>query len=424
MDFVLRPAEIAAKIARVGSHAYLSAQPEAPEVLTVPNQEPDVLRRILALLHDLTGVDFTHYKSNTLRRRIARRMVLHHIDDMEGYVRLLQSTPAEQAALFQDFLIGVTTFFRSPQVFDVLSERAYPKLFEGRSYREPVRVWVIGCSTGEEAYSIGISLAEFMESAGRPLSAQIFATDLNEASITMARAAVYSKNIENDVSPERLARFFTETDGHYRIDQTIRDMCVFARHDALSSPPFSHIDLISCRNMLIYLEPELQQRLMPMLHFALNPRWLPAARQFGDDRRLSRSVRSRRRPQHAVLAQAGSWTVWRRRCRCCVGFRRRTVLGGRPLTGTPNLLRESDRILLSRYTPPCVLVTRDLDILQFRGDTGPFLRARSGKAELEPAEDGARGTAGRTARRRATSGTRECHGPAGEPARPIQRRLA
>lgn len=279
VDFVLSPADIAAEIVRIGHHPYAVPVSEEPE----PESKPD-LATIIQMLHHATGVDFTHYKSNTLFRRITRRMVLQKLDSLEQYAEFLQQTPVEIDALYQDILISVTSFFRDPAAFEALKMIVFPRLLKDRSRHDPVRLWTLGCSTGQEAYSLAMAFTEAAEAVGSSVPFQLFATDLNPAGIEKARAGVYSMDIAQDVSPERLARFFTETDGKYRICKAIRDACVFSRHNVLADPPFSRIDLISCRNLLIYLEPVLQQRIVPTLHYALKPAgclWLGSSETIG-----------------------------------------------------------------------------------------------------------------------------------------------
>jgi two-component system CheB/CheR fusion protein len=383
VDFVLPPHEIAAEIARIGRHPYVVRVPEAkPEE---PTRESN-LGQILSLLRDSSGVDFTHYKHNTLYRRITRRMVLHKIEGLKDYIRFLEANSGELEALYQDILINVTSFFRNPEAFDVLKFNVFPKLLQERSRHDPVRVWVLGCSTGEEAYSTAIALAEFGESTGRPVQAQIFATDLNGASIERARTGVYSKDLTQDVSTERLRRFFVEVDGSYQIAKSIRDTCVFARHNVLSDPPFSRIDLISCRNLLIYLEQVLQQRLIPLLHYALKPTgflWLGASETIGSYRDLfelqdpKQKIYTKKEGQVrlAIDLPFGPQSRGADQPRSKERLRE-IVLGG------TDLQKEADRILLNKYAPPGVLVNTDLDILQFRGDTGAFLAPAPGKPSL------------------------------------------
>lgn len=292
VDLVLPPDEIAKEIARIGRHPYVAPAAEGkPEK---PASEPD-LGPVLELLRNATRVDFTHYKRNTLYRRITRRMVLHKMERLKDYRRFLQSSPAEVEALYQDLLISVTSFFRNPETFAVLKSKVFPRLTQDRSRHEPVRIWVLGCSTGEEAYSIAITFAEVAEASGRPIPIQVFASDLNGAAIEKARAGIYSKNIMQDVSLERLRRFFVEVDGNYHISKPIRDLCLFAQHNVLTDPPFSRLDLISCRNLLIYLEPVLQQKIVPILHYALKPTgllWLGSAETIGSYRVARCGVRS------------------------------------------------------------------------------------------------------------------------------------
>jgi two-component system, chemotaxis family, CheB/CheR fusion protein len=266
VDFVLPPDEIAREIARIARHPYVAPAAEAGESAREP-----ALGRILQVLLRATGVDFTLYKANTVYRRITRRMVLHKMESLKGYARLLQDNAAEVEALYHDILINVTSFFRNPETFEALKAKVFPKLLQSRARSEPLRVWVLGCSTGEEAYSLAMTFVEFTESRGSALPAQIFATDINDKGIEKARAGVYSKAIEHDVSPQRLRRFFAEVDGSYRINKSLREMCVFARHNVLADPPFSRIDLVSCRNLLIYLETMPQRKIVPLLHYALKP---------------------------------------------------------------------------------------------------------------------------------------------------------
>src|SRR5262249_38181198 len=257
VDSVLPPAAIAQEIVRISRHPYVARttnfEAEARGI------EQNILR-ILEILRVATGVDFASYKRNTLYRRITRRAVLHKMEGLKEYARLLESNPAEVDALYQDVLISVTSFFRNPEAFEVLKSKIFPKLTKDRSRHDPVRIWVLGCSTGEEAYSVAMAFSEFAADAGREIPFQVFATDLTGVSIEKARAGIYSKSIAEDVSPERWRLFFSEVDGSYGVRKSIRDGCIFARHNVLSEPPFSRMDLITCRNLLIYLDTEVQQR--------------------------------------------------------------------------------------------------------------------------------------------------------------------
>lgn len=379
VDFVLPPEEIAREIIRIGHH---------PCVLTeAKSQKPDNntgFARIVNLLHHATGVDFTHYKYNTLYRRVTRRMVLQKLDDLNQYVEFLDKTPTEVEALYQDVLISVTSFFRDPEAFAVLQSDVFPRLLKGRTRHEPVRIWTPGCSTGQEAYSLAMAYMEAADSMGSQVPLQLFATDLNAANIEKARAGIYPGDIAQDVSPERLKRFFTEVDTGYRISKTIRDACVFSQHNVLADPPFSRMDLISCRNLLIYLEPVLQQKIVPLLHYALKPAgclWLGGSETIGTYDNLFEAEDSRhriytRKPGsgrdrgHFALQNGGKPRA------PFVPFTTRTV------DTAIDLHKEADRVLLTKFAPPGVVVSDGLEILQYRGDTGPFLTPAPGKASF------------------------------------------
>src|SRR6266480_3143095 len=264
VDFRLSPADIARELGNIARHSYVGTD-GPPERIVDGAQTAQILR----LLHHDSGVDFTNYKAATLRRRIARRMALHKVETLDEYAEYLRDHPVELESLFQDILINVTSFFRDPETFELLKARVFPRIVNEHGSSDAIRMWVVGCSTGEEAYSLAIVFSEFMEREGRTWPVQIFATDLNGTGVERARNGLYPKSIAERVSPERLRRFFYELDGKYRVAKAIRDLCVFAKHNVLEDPPFSRMDVISCRNMLIYLEPVMQQHLLPTLHYAL-----------------------------------------------------------------------------------------------------------------------------------------------------------
>ena len=272
IDLVLPPDQIARELTRIGQHSYV-APDQAAQAGAGPSAEDDVhFRKILAILRAAFRVDFSAYRETTVRRRILRRMVLQTKDNLAEYIEYLRKDPPEVEALYQDILINVTSFFREPQTFEVLKESVFPEILKTKSQDTPIRVWVPGCSTGQEAYSLAIALVEFLEQQPVRPPIQIFATDLSETvSLVKAREGVYPENIEAEVSPERLRRFFTKEQETYRISKSIRDMCAFAKQNVTADPPFSHLDLISCRNVLIYLTPVLQKRVIPTFHYALNP---------------------------------------------------------------------------------------------------------------------------------------------------------
>ena len=381
VDFILPPEGMATEIARIASqHGLLSASDAG---LKNSDAEQPSHEAILQLLRDGTGIDFTNYRTGTLRRRIARRMLLEKAD-LRRYVELLSTSPREVEALRDDVLINVTRFFRDPAMFASLREKVLPGLVEGRSSHDPLRVWVLGCSTGEEAYSLAIALTEFAEESRSAVPIQIFATDLSGTAIEKARAGVYPKGIEQDVSQERLRRFFNDVDGHYRISKAIRDVTVFARHNVIADPPFSKIDVISCRNLLIYMEPVLQQTVVPVLFYGLKPGGTlvlgssETVTAFGDlfEPIDAKQKIFRRKPGHARLVGHG---------------RKKTSHAAREpdnpaafgaVAAERMAESEADRILLANYAPPSVLIDAAMNIVQVRGDTGSFLTPPAGKATL------------------------------------------
>ena len=270
VDCVLSPAEMPGQLQ---AYAQLAFGKLPPPGSRREHETTSLLKKICILVKTGTGHDFSHYKQTTLIRRIERRMTLLHIVQMEEYIDWLQQTPSEVEALFHDFLIGVTQFFRDSEAFDVLRDKAIPALFKDKPKGATIRVWVPGCSTGEEAYSIAILLHEEMERLKQYFTLQIFATDIDGRAVEQARSGVYPPNIAADLSHERLSRFFLQepTSGLYRIRKDIRDLLIFSEQNLIKDPPFSRLDLISCRNLLIYLDGDLQKRVIPLFHYSLNP---------------------------------------------------------------------------------------------------------------------------------------------------------
>ncbi len=273
VDYVLPIAEMAGKLIHYITHAFgklgcLGAS------LTLYN--PSAMKKIFILLRNQTGHDFSGYKPNTINRRIERRLAVQNIESIGDYIKFLQQTPTEVEALFLDMLIGVTNFFRDPSVFLALAEQIKTQLLDNKPVGTVIRVWVPGCSTGEEAYSLAILLVEALEELNLNYTVQIFATDINSQAIAQARIGFYPANIGEYISPERLSRFFTAApDGsNYRIHKRIREMVIFSLHDLIKDPPFSRLDLISCRNLLIYLDAALQKKIIPLFHYSLNQKGL------------------------------------------------------------------------------------------------------------------------------------------------------
>ncbi len=393
VDFVLPPEDIAKELARIAQHPYV-ATPSQPaleaaqgEAIDIKDVEQDALKKIMMLLRNHRGVDFTLYRPNTIRRRIMRRMVLAKIKELGGYATHLRNNASELEALYQDLLIAVTSFFRNPESFEVLKHKIFPALLKDRSPDDAMRVWTVGCSTGQEAYSIAMTFLEYSSSISQNVRLQVFATDLNDELLEKARAGLYSKTLLQDVSPSRLRRFFVEEEGGYRISKTIREMCVFARQNVITDPPFSRVDLISCRNLLIYLEPELQRRLLPTFHYALKPEgflFLGVSESVGGfsslftpvDKKLKlfakKSGKVREIPPLPLVHDRQPHKIIQEKLK---------TLAPSTLQNTElNAQREADRIALARYGPPGVVINSGLDILQFRGDTSPYLMPPRGRA--------------------------------------------
>jgi two-component system CheB/CheR fusion protein len=385
VDFILTPEGIAQELARISRHPYIT--PLAAALAEEEAQSPgrNGFRKILALLRKAKGVDFTDYKANTMHRRITRRMVLNKLESMEDYAWFLRENAAEVEALYQDTLINVTSFFRNPEAFAVLKENIFPQIVAHRASDEPIRIWILGCSTGEEAYSIAISFAEFAGDQAEHIPVQIFATDLNDRGIDKARAGLYSKEIAENVSRERLRRFFTESEGGYLVSKPIRDMVVFAQQNVLADPPFSRMDLISCRNLLIYLEPVLQKQVLPTLHYALKPNgvlWLGTSETVSSAPDLFMPMDKKHRFYSKKTAAARlsfkSASGDAPHQKATIGHTTNYV--GMQIRTEHEAQKEADRMLLSRYSPASVVINAELEVLQFRGSTSAYLEPPSGKA--------------------------------------------
>src|SRR6058998_2909419 len=268
VDFVLPPKAIAQELTRIGRHPYLGQTRAAPSP-EAPASGPDAFDEILRKLREKSGIDFMLYRQTTIRRRIARRMMIHGLDTLEGYLGYLEAHPSQVHALYNDLLVNVTRFFRDPEAFRVLQRSVFPRILKQRPADAPIRVWAPGCSTGEEAYSLAIVLLESLGDADGIVPIQLFGSDVSETAVVKARAGIYPDNIELDVAGARLRRFFVKVDGQHQVRKAVRELCVFARHNLATDPPFSKMDLIVCRNVLIYLAPELQKRVLSIFHYAL-----------------------------------------------------------------------------------------------------------------------------------------------------------
>ncbi|HWQ33355.1 MAG TPA: chemotaxis protein CheB [Blastocatellia bacterium] len=379
VDFVLPVAQMPTKLLALRENALRIELPVSER--TPFEKRADALRDLLTLVRARTGHDFSTYKRSTVLRRIERRLQVNEVRDIPSYLELIREQPLEIQMLLRDLLISVTNFFRDPDAYTSLSLEVVPNLFSGRGANDPVRVWVTGCATGEEAYSLAILLTEYADQLTSPPKIQVFATDIDEEAISLARTGVYPDTIAADVSPERLKRFFNKEAQHFRVRKEVREAVLFASHNVLSDPPFSRIDLISCRNLLIYLNRETQERVLEIFHFALRPDsylllgssesaegssalFTPVDKKHRIYKR--RSVAAATRPLPAIL----------------LGSKWETRLPQNTATGSVRPLSVGDLHnlkLLERYIPPSVLVNEENDIVHISGQAGRFLRFADGE---------------------------------------------
>jgi two-component system CheB/CheR fusion protein len=347
------------------------------------------INRILMQLRTATGHDFSQYKKTTIRRRIERRMSMHDITSLEVYSRYLKEHPSEIGHLFKELLINVTNFFRDPEAFDALKEEVLPQLFADKPEDYVFRVWVAGCATGEEAYSIAMLLTEYMEETHQERKVLLFATDLDDDAITVARAGFYPPNIAQDMQPERLRHYFVKEDSGYRVKKNIREMVVFAIQNVIKDPPFTRLDLLSCRNLMIYLEPEAQNRLIPAFHYALKAGGvllLSPSESIGNYPDLFAPINRKFKIYRATgtIAPAGAVTsggvVWTRNA---------NTKGAEEIAIKPretNFAELTKRLLLQTYAPASVVTDEKGSILYVHGDTGRYLRPAPGQATLNIVE--------------------------------------
>lgn len=379
VDSILPAKEIGQELTRIGMHPCMApVEEEGSSVLTL---EEGHYQKILGILHTVAGVDFTAYRDTTIKRRIMRRMVLHTKEGLVDYIALLEHEPVEVMALYNDLLINVTSFFREPGTFEALKTTVFPEWFKDKDASPLLRIWVPGCSTGQEAYSLAMALLEYLSDKAIHPTIQIFATDLSdEKALQKAREGLYPESIEGEVSPQRLQRFFNKENGRYRISKSIREMCVFAKHNVAADPPFSRMDLISCRNLLIYLALPLQRRVIPTFHYSLNPGGfllLGASETIGAFTDLFDVVDQQHRIYQRKAAALRAYPHFQAK-----DFPANTPQAARtrlPTATTADWQREADRQVLGRYAPAGVLVNDNLDILQFCGKTSPYLESPAGE---------------------------------------------
>jgi two-component system CheB/CheR fusion protein len=390
VDFILPPLAIAAELARISAHPYLANQDLAAalggisaEGLAIDENREDI-QKILSMLRQATGVDFSQYKGNTIRRRVARRMLVNNCIGLTEYSAYLDHNSSELNDLYRDILISVTQFFREPDTFASLAQ-VESKYLQDRGRSAPFRIWAAGCATGEEAYSLAITVAEVIEAAGLVIPIQLFGTDVSEIAIDRARAGDYPDSIQADVSPQRLSRFFTRTETGFRIGKHIRESCIFAKHDLTRDPPFSQLDLVSCRNVLIYLDTPAQQRILSALHYSLKQNGLlllGSAESVGNRTDLFNALEN----ENKIFSKKSGSGRFAMTMPDPKGFESAMVDWKTKETIPAPTLAEIEtratRILRDLYAPPGVTVNDSMQIVHFHGRTSPYLEPPTGEASL------------------------------------------
>lgn len=381
VDFILPVEKMSEELMRYAKHPYI----KAPEKITSAEEKFETtLSKIFLAVRAATGHDFSNYKQSTTRRRIQRRMAVHQIDDITDYLRYLQQNPAEVGVLDKDLYIRVTSFFRDPDAFNALNQKVILGLLKGKQPETPLRIWVPGCASGEEPYSIAIIFTEAMEILKKHFDIQIFATDIDAESIERARGATYPESIAADVSDGRLKHFFKKEENTYRLKKKIRDMVVFAVQNLIKDPPFSKLELVSCRNLLIYMDIDLQKKIFPLFHYTLNEggfMFLGPSESIGGFADLFASVDNK-------------WKIYKRKAPVVAkiagyvpppfyeaAFGRRRVEAGNEVAGT-KIRQLAEKVILEHYAPSCVLIDEKYNILYFHGKTDTFLSPPTGEASF------------------------------------------
>ena len=368
VDFVLPVEQMPAKLLEYAEHVS-STNGNANDIR---DQIGSHIVKIHSLLKRRVGHDFSQYKVNTIARRVARRMKALQIESVDRYVHVLEEQPEEADRLFKDLLIGVTHFFRDPKAFEALAREVIPELFEGKAHEDQVRACVVGCATGEEAYSVAILLAEHASTLDAPPAIKVFATDIDEVGLEMARKGRYPDSIAEHVSPERLQRFFNAQEHAYQVKRELRELCIFTNHSFIKDPPFARQDLISCRNVMIYLSPELQQKIVPLFHYALRPGgylFLGPSESASSHRDLFRTVDK----QHRIFQRIE--TVLRPAVKFPLAEigRQKRQGASQPQTEEQNFSKQLEHIIVQRYRPACVAVREDGEAVYFSGGAARYL---------------------------------------------------
>ncbi|HVW29245.1 MAG TPA: CheR family methyltransferase [Polyangiaceae bacterium] len=383
VDYSGSPGEIAVELVRLSREPYVAEQGRLAAKAGEPEGDGEGgLPSVLALVRQHAGMDFSGYKRTTVLRRIERRMALRGMSELGEYGRLVRDDPGEARALAQDMLIHVTSFFRDPDAFAALKEHVFHELVQRKGDGEAIRIWVPGCSTGEEAYALSIALLESLEGQNKNLTVKVFGSDLSNSSIETARLGRYTEAALADLTPERLSRFFEQVEGGYRISKRIRDLVVFVKHDLTHDPPFAKLDLISCRNVLIYFDAELQRRVIPMLHYCLNPQghlFLGKSETITGFRELFAPVDK----EHRIFVKLGDSTrlVFPLAAGREAEVKMSEAVPAERRQPAREAQKQADHLQLSRYAPPGAIVNERLEIIQFRGRTGAYFEPAPGQPQ-------------------------------------------
>lgn len=386
VDLVLSPKQMGAELARIAKHPFIVGK--APD-LTLPSHDlvkhevEDYFGKILRLLHTKCRVDFSHYKRSTLNRRISRRMLLMKKKNLKEYLEYLETNTDEIKYLFDDILINVTNFFRDPNAYAELKTKIFPEIMKNREADSPIRIWVVGCATGEEAYSVIMSLLEYLGKTTPSIKPiQVFATDISEPAIQKARAGIYPESISKNVSKERLQRFFVKTETGYRIKNFIREMCLFSWHDVTSDPPYAKLDLICCRNLLIYFDQTLQEHVLPIFHYALKPNgflWLGPSESIG---KLLPSLFTIIDKKNKLFSRKSGLSIQKFHFPASAYIPEKLEIAKKLSEQTyssTDIVRETDRIAALKYAPPGIVVNNAMEIVLIRGEIAPYLLLTSGQ---------------------------------------------
>jgi len=388
VDYILKPKDMPLQLISYVNHSYLNTEKKTPESTL---HHTDFLQKIFVLIRLKTGNDFSRYKPNTITRRIERRMAVNQIETFEDYLRFLQTFPNEITLLFNDLLIGVTSFFRDNESFKQLEEKVIPLIFEGKPDNSLIRVWVPGCSTGEEAYSIAVLLLEHKNRLNKSFTIQVFATDIDSKAIQQARSGTFSENACSGVEPGRLSRYFTKSadSNSFKIQKEIRDLIIFSEHNVIKDPPFSRLDLISCRNLLIYFGSELQKRILPIFHYALKPGgylFLGTSESIGDFINLfsivdtnSKIYNSKGDPGEVKKKVISHYVPEIGKNSDKSEVTPSALDTGRNKTSLRSIIEKE---LLTQFTPASVIVNNKFDIEYFHGRTGLYLEPAPGASEM------------------------------------------